>query len=304
MRERFNHAFACMGTVVSIQTISASASSAHSEHRARAVGRAEQWFRDVEAACNRFDESSELRRLCNTTHERVPVSDVLYECVQFAAAVADATNGVFDPTVGRRMYDRGFRRDYRTGETISLPDSANSDASYRDIELHDGSRSITLHRSLQLDLGAVAKGLAIDLAAKELRELENFMINAGGDLYLGGTNDEGLPWNVGIKHPRKKDEFICTVRVSDAAVCTSGDYERVAPDGRAHILDASDDAAASSVVSVTVQAPSAMVADALSTAAFALGATRGLALLEQQELTGLLITPALELVKTRSFVVA
>lgn len=292
-----------MGTVVSMQTILATPSPEHAEQRARAVGRAEQWFRDVEAACNRFDESSELRRLCDSSRERVPVSDVLYECVQFATAVANATDGVFDPTVGRRMYDRGFRRDYRTGESITLASDADSDASYRDIELHD-DRSITLHRTLQLDLGAVAKGLAIDLAAKELRELENFMINAGGDLYLGGTNEEGLPWNVGIKHPRKQDEFICTVRVTNAAVCTSGDYERVAPDGRAHILDATDDAASPSVVSATVQAPSAMVADALSTAAFALGATRGLALLEQQDLAGLLITPTLEFVKTRSFIVA
>lgn len=293
-----------MGTVVSIQTLSATPSPEHTEQRARAVGRAEQWFRDVEAACNRFDESSELRRLCDTARQRVPVSDVLYECVQFATAVASATDGVFDPTVGRRMYDRGFRRDYRTGESISLPSDADTGVSYRDLELHDEDRSIILHRKLQLDLGAVAKGLAIDLAAKELRELENFMINAGGDLYLGGTNDEGLPWSVGIKHPRKKDEFFCTVRATDAAVCTSGDYERVAPDGRAHILDATDDAASPSVASVTVQAPSAMVADALSTAAFALGATRGLALLEQQELAGLIITPSLAFVKTRSFLVA
>ena len=56
----------------------------------------------------------------------------------------------------------------------------------------------TLHRPLTLDLGAVAKGLAVDAAARELAPFRNFAIDAGGDLYLGGCNDHGERWTVGI----------------------------------------------------------------------------------------------------------
>ena len=104
-------------------------------------------------------------------------------------------------------------------------------------------KTITLLRPLLLDLGAVAKGLAIDMAARELRPFAHFAINAGGDVYVGGRNAQGAPWSVGIRHPRVPGALFDTLRVSDCAVCTSGDYERRCPAeidaaaGGHHILD-------------------------------------------------------------------
>jgi thiamine biosynthesis lipoprotein len=160
------------------------------------------------------------------------------------------------------------------------------------------TQTITLLRPLLLDLGAVAKGLAIDMAAIELRPFHNFSIDAGGDLYLGGHNVDGRPWTVGIRHPRDEDELIDTLQVSNAAVCTSGDYERRHATGGHHILDARADAPMPLLASVTVVAPSAILADALSTAAFALGPVEGLALLERHRIDGLLVTPTLERFET------
>jgi thiamine biosynthesis lipoprotein len=151
-----------------------------------------------------------------------------------------------------------------------------------------------LTRPLLLDLGAVAKGLAVDMAAKELEPLGSFTIDAGGDLYLGGRNAEGAPWSVGIRHPRDPDGLIAALRVCDGAVCTSGDYERPS-----HILDPRRGTPAAALASVTVVAPSAMVADALGTAAFVLGPERGLELLERQRVGALLVTPSLERITTR-----
>src|SRR5579871_6069718 len=117
------------------------------------------------------------------------------------------------------------------------------DATYRDVQIDAERRTITLRRPLTLDLGAVAKGLAVDTAARELNTFRDFAIDAGGDLYLGGCNPQGAPWSVGIRHPRRPGELIDSLRVSGKAVCTSGDYERVAPgDGDAdsgghHIVD-------------------------------------------------------------------
>jgi thiamine biosynthesis lipoprotein len=148
---------------------------------------------------------------------------------------------------------------------------------------------------LILDLGAVAKGLAIDLAARELRPFVNFAIDAGGDLYLGGHRRPDTPWSVGIRHPRE-DGLLDSLLVSDTAVCTSGDYERRSPDDahRHHILDPRRGVSADTVASVTVVAPTAMVADALATAAFVLGPIDGLRLLESQGVDGIIVSSTLE----------
>jgi thiamine biosynthesis lipoprotein len=149
----------------------------------------------------------------------------------------------------------------------------------------------------------VVKGLAIDLAARELQEFGNFAIDAGGDLYLAGYNQAGEPWSVGIRHPRIPELLIARLQVTDCAVCTSGDYERKSPgDGASHhLMDPRTGGSAGSVVSATVIASSALVADALGTAAFVLGPDTGLDLLERNGVEGLIVTPALEHFTTSGF---
>jgi FAD:protein FMN transferase len=208
--------------------------------------------------------------------------------------VADETDGAFDPTLGSRMSARGYNRNYITGKAIDAPGS--EDASFRDVVLDMNHQTILLRRPLTLDLGAVAKGLAVDAAARELLSFRDFCIDAGGDIYFGGRNPTGKSWSVGIRHPRHREEIVDRFEVSDCAVCTSGDYER-----GAHILDARDDAAAMRVASATVIAPNAMLADALATAAFVMGPEHGIALLNRMGVQGLLITPELEQFQTKGF---
>jgi thiamine biosynthesis lipoprotein len=160
-----------------------------------------------------------------------------------------------------------------------------------------------LRRPLILDLGAVAKGLAVDLAAQELAPFGNYAIDAGGDLFVRGLNPAGQPWQIGLRHPRRPDELLGVVRLADAAICTSGDYERQSPrqeDGH-HLIDPRTGRSAADVASVTVVAPTAMAADALATAAFVLGPRRGLRLLTRQGVEGLIVTPALEQHPTLNF---
>jgi FAD:protein FMN transferase len=265
-----------MGTAVSIEV----------DAPESAVRQAFEWFRRVEAHCSRFDAASELRQL--TAGHCSPASPILFEAVRFALMVAEETRGAFDPTVGGRMATRGFNRHYLTRETNMAPDS-DDDVSYRDVEIDSRERTILLRRPLTLDLGAVAKGLAVDAAARELQPFRNFAIDAGGDLYLGGCNPRGEPWSAGIRHPRAHGEIIDRFRISDRAVCTSGDYER----GQ-HILDPRCGAAAHGVASATVIAPSAMLADALATAAFVLSPEESMRLLTGMGVEGLIITASLE----------
>ena len=294
-----------MSTCVTIQVVGHGANPQDAVNRRESVDRAFEWFRRVEACCTRFDPHSELMQLTARIGVPVPVSALLYEAVQFAVAVAEETEGAFDPTIGHPMETRGFNREYRTGQIIQT-DLERDDAertlsgppdpvSYRDVRLNPGQKTITLVRPLILDLGAVAKGLAIDMAARELSALDNFAIDAGGDLYVAGCNPDGAPWSIGIRHPRRLDQLSETLHLSNLAVCTSGDYERRSP----HILDPRTGASADAVASVTVVAPTAMAADALATAAFVLGPAAGIRLLERQGVNGLMISPTLERHSTR-----
>jgi FAD:protein FMN transferase len=273
---------AAMGTVVSIEVDAPEA----------AVAQAFGWFRQVEATCSRFDASSELRQL--PVGVATGASPILFEAVSFALQVAQETGGAFDPTLGNRLAARGYNQHYATRAVADAP--GEEGASYRDVVLDMDRRTILLQRPLTLDLGSVAKGLAVDAAAQELLPYRDFCIDAGGDIYLGGHNPRGGNWRVGIRHPRSRDELIDRLEVSDCAVCTSGDYER-----GGHILDPRDGARQPSLASATVIAPNAMLADALATAAFVMGPEEGIALLDRMGVQGLLITPALERHETEGF---
>jgi thiamine biosynthesis lipoprotein len=288
---------AVMGTIVTIHVVGPERGAADQQHASDVDERIESafdWFRRVEACCTRFDPTSELMQLTAHVGIAVPVSELLYEAVHFAVAVAEETGGAFDPTVGHQMETRGFNREYRTGHEIRTELDSSGPATYQDVVCDDARRTITLGRPLVLDLGAVAKGMAIDLAARELRPHADFAIDAGGDLYLAGCGPGGAPWSVGIRHPRFDRELIDAIRVSNMAVCTSGDYERAD-----HILDPRTGASVDAVSSVTVLAPTAMVADALATAAFVLGPTDGIRLLERQGVDGMIVSPSLGRVLTQ-----
>ncbi len=294
---------AVMGTLVTIHVV-------HSDAAVdAAIDRAFGWFLEIEDHCTRFSQRSELMQLALQPGVPVEASAILFEAVRFALLVAEESGGAFDPTVGQRMAGRGFNREHRTGEIVpgaSAASASEEAATYRDIQLDPHRRTITLRRPLTLDLGAVAKGLAVDTAARELAPFRDFAIDAGGDLYLGGSNPQGSPWSVGIRHPRRDGELIDSLRVSNKAVCTSGDYERLTDDGGSadpgaehHILDPRTGLSPHAVASATVVAEGAMLADALATAAFVLGPEDGIQLLNRMGVDGLIVTQELERFETR-----
>ena len=279
-----------MGTIVTIQVVPSGPDAEAAIHRCFA------WFREIEARCTRFDLTSELMQLTTRVGERVPVSPILFEALRFALQVAAETSGAFDPTLGHEMESRGFDREYRTGAVVRSTREASPTTSYLDVHLDESDRTVMISRPLTLDLGAVAKGLAVDTAARELRPFRDFAIDAGGDLYLAGHNPEGKSWSVGIRHPRRDGELVHTLHVSNKAVCTSGDYER-----GEHILDPRTRTAVTTVASATVIADSAMLADALATAVFVLGPQQGLELLTRMDVEGMIMTPQLERYETPGF---
>ena len=124
-------------------------------------------------------------------------------------------------------------------------------------------------RSGRFDPSAYVKGWSAGRAAELLRAhgCTDWSINAGGDVLVSGAPAPGEPWRIGVQHPFDRGAVATTVQGTDLAVATSGTYER-----GAHIVDATTGATAQTAVSVTVVGPDLGLADAYSTAAFALGA--------------------------------
>jgi thiamine biosynthesis lipoprotein len=283
-----------MDTVVDIQVVTGKKSKDEAEER---INRAFNAFQKVEHACSRFSFDSELMMACQQIETPVMISPYLFEPLRFALEIAKWTDGIFDPTVGKVMEEHGFNRHYLTKQTIH---STSSDSvTYRDIVLNEQDRTLCLLKPLVIDLGAVAKGFAIDLASNELKDYEGFIVNAGGDLFAGGMDESRRPWKIGIQHPLQKEQIIQTIEISNEAICTSGSYERKSAkiNGMHHLIDPKTKQSPNEWISCSVIAPFAMMADAFSTASFLLGLTAGKTLIEEADLKGILITSDLQIVR-------
>ena len=139
---------------------------------------------------------------------------------------------------------------------------------------------------MRIHLGGIGKGYAVDRAVAILhqRGLQDFIIQAGGDMYAGGLKGD-RPWRLGIRDPRgPEDKIFAAIDLSNGTFSTSGDYERAfLKDGVRyhHILDPATGQPARGCRSVTLVTARAVFADALAKGVFILGARKGLALIER-----------------------
>lgn len=284
-RPLFEFVTSAMSTTVSVQIV-----GAHPNADALAA-EALDWFRVVESTCSRFDASSELSQLCGTAPAWMTVSPLLFEVLRVALAVAEASHGAFDPTLGAALQTMGFDTHWQTGDRC-VTVTRDQRADWRDVSLDEATGRVRLHRALQLDLGAVAKGFALDLAARAMSGVADCCLVAGGDLLCRGTNARGRAWRTAVVHPLATDRSAGTLEVHapEYAICTSGGYARRTARGH-HLLDPRQPGApsADSLASATVIAPQAAIADALATAAFVLGLEDARTLLESQGVDAVLI---------------
>ena len=210
------------------------------------------------------------------------VCGVLYE----AGKVAEASEGAFDPTVLPLVELWGFREG-----AVALPDSLAIDSvlqsvGYEILELDlPGERARLLVEGAAVDLGGIAKGHALDSAARAMRKAgaTGGVIDLGGNVLVFG---KGPGRQVGIVDPQQENQLLASIPLTDAAAATSGQYEKyLTIQGRryGHILDPRTGWPVPPGLSVTVVSDRATLADALATAAVVLGPEAGLALLEKTD---------------------
>jgi thiamine biosynthesis lipoprotein ApbE len=246
-----------------------------------------------------YRADSELMSLNGRAGEGpVPISELTFEVLEAAAHYASLSDGAIDITVQPLVDLWGF---YRI-EQASIPPLDKIEAVLQGVgmdrmSLVSSGRTAALESGTALDLGSIAKGYAVDraLAVLRTRGVPSALVDLGGNIGVLGQAPGGRPWIVGIRHPRREG-LIGEVRFRIGAVATSGDYDRYFEvDGKrySHLLDPRTGRPVEGVYSLTVVAPNATAADALSTAAFVLGPERGMALLAHCEgVEGLLVEPS------------
>lgn len=199
----------------------------------------------------------------------------------------EVTGGLFDPTIGSvtRLWD--FYRGAAPPEADSLKAALRAvgmGAFLARLGSPDAARA-GAGLDYVLDVGGVAKGYALELAADEIRRLgfPAALLNAGGDIKIVGEKPGGGRWRIAIRHPRERDALVGCLEVGPVSVATSGDYERCFVRDRTryhHILDPRTGMPSRGSVSVTVVGRDAGFCDALATGLFVMHGDRALALAE------------------------
>jgi thiamine biosynthesis lipoprotein len=276
-----------MGTVVEI------AARGHDADRLdRAVTEAFNEMERLEGLMSPHRPQSDVARLSRSP-AGMEVSPETTEVIGLGLDVTAASGGAFDMTLGRLKALWGIETEAPRVPSASEIREALAGSGPNALRL-EGSRVVKTNPDLAVDLGGIAKGYAIDRAIAVLRQagVESASVNAGGDIRLLGAKG-GRPWRIGIRHPRDPEGLTATLILEEAAVVTSGDYERFfEADGVRyhHLFDPRTGTPAALSRSVTVVAKTAILADALSTAAFVLGPEAGLRLLEETpEVEGLIV---------------
>ena len=274
-----------MGTIAEVAVAHRDAQMAQD-----AIDAAMRELRFVERLMTRFNDASDIGR-ANLLAARapVPIDPATALVVTEALRWADASNGAYDPAVGGvvRLWDVLNR--HEPPPAAPLARLAARQLHHKvEVGRHRMAPVLLFHDpDVSMDLGAIAKGYAVDRATRVLRErgIEKALVEAGGDLYAIGTAPDGEPWQIGVRDPNDTRAIAGTLAASDEAIATSGTYYRYFNwRGRRyhHLMDPAVAAPRDTPLqSLTVRADSCMHADVAATAVFGMPKDRATILLNR-----------------------
>jgi thiamine biosynthesis lipoprotein len=270
-----------MGTSVQVRTFGGDEATSKA-----AIDEAFASFAEIDRLMSNYRDDSELALVNRRApSESIPITDATFSVLDAARRVSSASDGAFDVTVGPLVRLWGFH-----DKKPHLPTAAELAAvrplvDYRNVVLDPQRKTVHFVRpGVELDLGGIAKGFAVEVAAGVLRKkgLDGF-IDAGGNQYLLGTPIGKKTWTVGIKNPDRPDRVLGIVETGETSVSTSADDANfLVAEGRkyGHILDPRTLEPSNAALSATILSRDGTLADALSKAAFILGPEKGLALVD------------------------
>ena len=281
--QSFSRTLKLMGSRFDITVIAQNASEANAY-----IDMAVEEIQRIERIISSWDKHSQTSAINNNAGiKAIAVDEELFDLIERALGLSKMTDGAFDITFA--SMDRIWTFD---GSMTAMPASdivseAIDKIGFNNVELNREAQSVFLKKKgMKIGFGAIGKGYAAD-KARELLQANGVVggiINASGDMNTWGTQADGKPWSIGITNPLNKEKVFATFPLDNTAVATSGDYEKYAViDGKryAHIIDPRTGYPASGIISATVFAPKAELADAFATTLFVMGIEAGIDRIDQ-----------------------
>lgn len=235
---------------------------------------------NIISSWNPNSQTSEINKYSGI--KPVKVDKELLQLIERAIAISKLTDGAFD--ISYASMDKIWKFDGSMTKMPSEEEIKNSviNVGYQNIILNKEDLTVYLKlQGMKIGFGAIGKGYAADQAKALLIQngVSAGIINASGDMNTWGKQPNGEDWKVALTNPFNKNNVFALLPVNEGAVVTSGNYEKYASfNGKryTHIIDPRTGYPSHGIISVTVFAPKAELADALATSVFVMGTEVGL----------------------------
>jgi thiamine biosynthesis lipoprotein len=278
-----------LGTYVQITVVSSE------DTKRKVLADIDAAYERIESLDTRFDYRTRNTALWMFNHSTsIMKSDdsELFSLLIRALELAELTDGYFDPTVLPLVELWGFDKEDPRLPTEEEINEALQKVGFRNVRILEDRIEKPLW--VQFDLSAIAKGEIVDIIRDFMRErgYDNFLINAGGDIYVGGLTEEKKKWRIAIQDPIRENRYSGIAEKSNLAIVTSGDYERFFMEGGvrySHLFNPKTGYPFSDLKSVTIIADETAFADAVATGVFSMGSERGYDFLIRNGIEGFMI---------------
>lgn len=262
-----------MDTMVEISATSPEKNVAKTIHEAFNI------MSDYNNKLSYFKVNNYIWKVNHTQAAAIKMDPDLYQMLKISKPLYIQSDSLYDLTIGALT-------DIWPIPEERIPSQQEIDQAKKQIgfyQIHFSKKELRKPPLVRINLGSIAKGYIVDRAVEFLMKhnVTSGYVNAGGNIRLFGSHKKEV---IGIQHPRNKDQVIGTLVLSNAAIATSGDYERYFIKNNVryhHILDPKTGYPSTQSMAVTVVAPDAVTADAFSTTLFLLGPVKGLELLKK-----------------------
>ncbi|WP_231272360.1 FAD:protein FMN transferase [Clostridium botulinum] len=279
--KQYTKTFIALGTAINFNIFS------HNEKEAQlALEEGVKKVKEIENKMSVNIKQSEISTL--NTNGQSKVSDEIFYVIKNGLKYSKIAKGKFDITVEPLVRIWGIGTDHARIPNNNEISNAKKLINYNNVSLDEKNNKVTLGRSQQMDLGAIAKGYAADEAKKVFlkHNIKSGTINLGGNVMTIGNKVDGSEWKIGMQNPfGTRDDCMGIVYGKNLSVVTSGNYERYfEKDGVRyhHILDIDTGyPSKSEVISATIISENGIDGDALSTTVYILGVEKGLELIEE-----------------------
>lgn len=236
-----------------------------------------------------------VNRVVDGAHVAVRVEQEIVQMLSYAKEMYALTDGQVNVAMGSVLsiwheYRESGLRDPQNAKIPPAEDltAAAAHTNIENIIINTEENTVFLSDpKMRLDVGAIAKGYAVEQIALRLEEagISGYVLNVGGNVRTVGRRGDGERWTVGIENPLDTDgDYVALLQLEDLSLVTSGSYQRFYTVGDVrlhHIIDPDTLMPATGFASVSIVTESSALADALSTALFSMSYEEGLALIEQ-----------------------